>query len=75
MTTRAPFRSDIVGSFLRPETVHQARRDVESGLISASDLTEIEDQAITELVEQQRAAGLNVVTDGEFRRGFGISIF
>ncbi|SJL84448.1 5-methyltetrahydropteroyltriglutamate--homocysteine S-methyltransferase [Vibrio palustris] len=70
MTTRAPFRSDIVGSFLRPETVHQARRDVESGLISASDLTEIEDQAITELVEQQRAAGLNVVTDGEFRRGF-----
>ncbi|MFC3024132.1 5-methyltetrahydropteroyltriglutamate--homocysteine S-methyltransferase [Vibrio zhugei] len=70
MTLRAPFRSDIVGSFLRPDTLHQARRDFEGGRISASELTDIEDHAITDLVEQQRAAGLSVVTDGEFRRGF-----
>ncbi|MBF9003524.1 MULTISPECIES: 5-methyltetrahydropteroyltriglutamate--homocysteine S-methyltransferase [Vibrio] len=70
MAIRPPFRSDVVGSYLRPDYLHQARADFKAGKISQGDLTEVENRAITELVEQQKAAGLKVITDGEFRRGF-----
>ncbi|RQW64721.1 5-methyltetrahydropteroyltriglutamate--homocysteine S-methyltransferase [Vibrio viridaestus] len=70
MAIHPPFRADIVGSFLRPDYLHQARRDCASGNISKQQLTSIEDKAITDLVEKQKLAGLKVVTDGEFRRGF-----
>ena len=70
MAIRPPFRSDVVGSYLRPDYLHQARADFKAGNISQGDLTEVENRAITELVEQQKAAGLKVITDGEFRRGF-----
>lgn len=65
-----PFRSDVVGSYLRPKYLHQARQDFKAGNISKEELTRVEDRAINELVEQQKAAGLKVITDGEFRRGF-----
>lgn len=70
MAHHTPFRSDVVGSYLRPDYVHQARRDFAAKQIDQAALTAIEDRAITELVAQQKAAGLKVVTDGEFRRGF-----
>lgn len=64
----APFQFDYVGSFLRPETLLQARTQFENGEISASDLKKIEDAAITDLVAKQKKAGFHVITDGEFRR-------
>ncbi len=70
MAIRPPFRSDVVGSYLRPDYLHQARKDFKTGKIFQGELTEIENRAITELVEQQKAAGLKVITDGEFRRSF-----
>ncbi|MCE0495552.1 5-methyltetrahydropteroyltriglutamate--homocysteine S-methyltransferase [Vibrio salinus] len=70
MAVRPPFRADIVGSYLRPDYLHQARRDYASGSISKEQLTQVEDKAIRELVEKQKSAGLHVVTDGEFRRSF-----
>jgi 5-methyltetrahydropteroyltriglutamate--homocysteine methyltransferase len=70
MNNRLPFHADIVGSYLRPDYLHQARRDFSAGRIDKNALTEIESKAIDELVENQKAAGLNVITDGEFRRGF-----
>ncbi|MFM2483833.1 5-methyltetrahydropteroyltriglutamate--homocysteine S-methyltransferase [Celerinatantimonas yamalensis] len=70
MAIRPPFRSDVVGSYLRPDYLHQARCDFQANQISKNELTKIEDSAITELVEQQKTAGLHVITDGEFRRGF-----
>lgn len=63
-----PFRADVVGSYLRPESLKKARSDFEKGLISAQDLRAEEDKAIRHSVERQRACGLQVVTDGEFRR-------
>lgn len=66
----APFRADIVGSFLRPAVLKQARRDFENNRITASELKAVEDRCITELVERQKAAGLHGVTDGEFRRSY-----
>ena len=34
MSKNTPFRYDYVGSFLRPETLKRARRDLEEGKIS-----------------------------------------
>ncbi|WP_221801179.1 5-methyltetrahydropteroyltriglutamate--homocysteine S-methyltransferase [Oceanobacter mangrovi] len=66
----APFRADVVGSYLRPHYLKLARSRFERGEISAEQLGEVEDRAIRELVVQQRAAGLRVITDGEFRRSW-----
>ena len=66
--TNAPFRCDIVGSFLRPDVLKQARADFNAGVIDAAQLKTVEDVAIRDLVAKQKAVGLKVVTDGEFRR-------
>lgn len=68
--TNAPFRCDIVGSFLRPNVLKQARADFNAGIIDAAQLKTVEDVAIRDLVAKQKAAGLKVVTDGEFRRSY-----
>ena len=68
--TNAPFRCDIVGSFLRPDVLKQARADFNAGVIDAAQLKCVEDVAIRDLVAKQKAAGLKVVTDGEFRRSY-----
>lgn len=67
---RAPFRYDVVGSFLRPQELKQARADFAAGKIDKAQLTAVEDQCIRELVEKEKAAGLHSVTDGEFRRSY-----
>ena len=63
-----PFRYDIVGSFLRPERLKQAREQVQSGQLSREQLKQIEDEEIRQLIRQQKDVGLKAVTDGEFRR-------
>ncbi len=65
-----PFRYDVVGSYLRPESLKQARADFASGKIDQQGLTQLEDKAIADLVQQQKEAGLQVITDGEFRRSW-----
>lgn len=68
MKYNAPFKFDIVGSFLRPDYLKQARKDYTDGKISGEELKTVEDKAITELIGKQKKAGLPVITDGEFRR-------
>jgi 5-methyltetrahydropteroyltriglutamate--homocysteine methyltransferase len=63
-----PYRADHVGSLLRPPELARARADFKAGHIDASALRGVEDEAIREVIELQRAAGLQTVTDGEFRR-------
>lgn len=67
---QAPFRADVVGSFLRPDAIKQARQQFAQGEISADQLRQIENEEIRQVVEQQCACGLHVVTDGEFRRAW-----
>jgi len=67
---RPPFRADQVGSLLRPPALHIARARAQEGEISPHDLWEIENLAIREVVALQEAAGLQGITDGEFRRAF-----
>lgn len=64
----APFKCDIVGSFLRPEELKNSRADYSSGKISQEQLREVEDRLIIDLIRKQQAHGLQAVTDGEFRR-------
>ncbi len=68
MRTAPPFRADHVGSLLRPPELLEARDAFEAGRIDGAQLSAAEDEAIRDVVELQRAAGLQSVTDGEFRR-------
>jgi 5-methyltetrahydropteroyltriglutamate--homocysteine methyltransferase len=65
---KPPFKADVVGSLLRPQSVHDARAKREKGEVSAAALWEIENEAVEEAVTLQKAAGLRVCTDGEFHR-------
>ncbi|WP_405103431.1 5-methyltetrahydropteroyltriglutamate--homocysteine S-methyltransferase [Oceanobacillus sp. FSL H7-0719] len=67
---QAPFRADHVGSLLRPERIHQARKDFQEGAITNDELYNIETEEITRIVDKQLEIGLKAVTDGEFRRRF-----
>jgi methionine synthase II (cobalamin-independent) len=62
------FRSDVVGSMLRPAYLKDAREQYESGELTDFAFKNIEDRAVDEAVAQQERAGLDVVSDGEMRR-------
>ena len=61
-------RAEVVGSLLRPDYLTRARQQLESGELAPSDFKAIEDRAVDEAVELQKAAGIDVITDGEQRR-------
>lgn len=67
---KLPFRADIVGSFLRPERLKKTRKEFEKGRLSPASLEQIENEEIARLIAEQKAIGLQVVTDGEFRRSW-----
>ena len=69
MNSQPPFRSDHVGSLLRPPELLRARDRFKNGEISAPELRTIEDACILRAVRMQEEAGLQGITDGEFRRG------
>ena len=68
MSELSNMRTDVVGSLLRPERLKRARRRFDAGETGAGELRAAEDECIREAVGMQEAAGLGVVTDGEFRR-------
>ena len=65
-----PFRADHVGSLLRPQELKEARAKQASRAISAEELRAVEDRCIKALIAKEEAAGLQSITDGEFRRAF-----
>jgi 5-methyltetrahydropteroyltriglutamate--homocysteine methyltransferase len=64
----ATFRTEGIGSLLRPAWLVTARADADAGRLSPADFKRVEDRAVDEAVAVQEAAGLDVVTDGELRR-------
>jgi 5-methyltetrahydropteroyltriglutamate--homocysteine methyltransferase len=68
MTSTSPYRAEVIGSLLRPESVKQAMRDAEAGTITGEDLTRVQDAAIPGAIALQRECGCDTFTDGEFRR-------
>src|SRR5918994_1355266 len=69
----AIYRADHVGSFLRPPALLDARLAHAEGRISESDLRIAEDRAILAVLDLQRQVGLDVYSDGEYRRGMWIT--
>ena len=65
---KGPFRADHVGSFLRPPALMAARKDFADGKATRDELTAVEDEHIRTIVAMQENAGIQAVTDGDFRR-------
>lgn len=85
VSPRRPARAEVVGSLLRPaalraaidafyEPGHSAALDEERAK-DRSGLREAEDAAIRDAVRRQRDCGLDVITDGEFRRWMFMNSF
>jgi methionine synthase II (cobalamin-independent) len=68
------YRADQVGSLLRPFELIQARAAFSNGQISLDQLRKIEDHAILDALQLQREAGVEVFTDGEYRRGLFLDV-
>ncbi len=66
----APSKFDVVGSFLRPVELKEAREKFKKGEISPQELKEVEDREIEKLVKKEKEAGLKIISDGEFRRSW-----
>ncbi|HEV3348450.1 MAG TPA: cobalamin-independent methionine synthase II family protein [Methylomirabilota bacterium] len=62
-------RADVVGSLLRPDALRRARQGAREGRVTPEALRAAEDDAVREAIALQEGAGLDVVTDGELRRG------
>jgi len=69
-TTKPPFRADMVGSLLRTAPLKEARAKHEKGEITAEALKAVEDREIEKIIKKQEEAGLQLATDGEFRRAW-----
>src|SRR6266576_1723387 len=68
--TKPPFRADHVGSFLRPAALKEARTKREKGALTAVELKAVEDREIEKVIKRQEELGLQLATDGEFRRSW-----
>ena len=64
----ATYRSDVVGSLLRPAYLKEARKKRDLGELTHVEFKKIEDRAVNEAIDTQLQAGLAVITDGEMRR-------
>ena len=62
------YRTDVVGSLLRPAFLKEARAAYEAGKLTARAFKQIEDRAVDEAIALQERAGIAVITDGEMRR-------
>ena len=62
------YRTDHVGSLVRPAKLLDARDEYKAGRMSLEDLRVVEDEAILEVFALQKEVGIQVFTDGEFRR-------
>ncbi len=65
----ARFRAEQVGSLLRPTELLQARAAYTESKIPLEELRAQEDHAIGQALEKQRRVGIDILSDGEMRRG------
>jgi 5-methyltetrahydropteroyltriglutamate--homocysteine methyltransferase len=66
---RREFRAEQVGSLLRPPELLRARAAHSEGRLPVAELRFLEDLAIQDAIQKQRDIGLDVLSDGEMRRG------
>ena len=68
-TTGTRYRADHVGSLLRPPDVLEAHAAYAQHKIAHEQLEEVEDRAILQALDLQKQVGLDIFSDGEYRRG------
>ena len=66
----APYRADEVGSLLRTAALKDARAKREKGQTTLDELQKVEDEEIKRIIGKQEEVGLQLATDGEFRRSW-----
>lgn len=64
------YRSEVIGSLLRPEYLKREIDRFDAGQIAAAELSEVEDRAVLEAIALQEGCGVGVITDGEMRRRY-----
>jgi 5-methyltetrahydropteroyltriglutamate--homocysteine methyltransferase len=69
------YRADQVGSFLRSQDLKDARAARQRGELSPETLRELEDREILRVLEMQKQVGIDIFSDGEYRRGGWASDF
>jgi 5-methyltetrahydropteroyltriglutamate--homocysteine methyltransferase len=67
-------RADVVGSLLRPDYLRDAKDAMRAGTIDPGELRSLEDRAVLEAIALQESAGIQAITDGEFRRNGWIAL-
>ncbi len=65
----ARYRAEQVGSLLRPAELLQARAAYAQSKILLEELKAREDAAILQALEKQQRIGIDIISDGEMRRG------
>ena len=68
--SKPPFRADHVGSILRSAAIKNARAKREKGEFTEAELKAVEDRAIEDIIRKQEDIGLQLTTDGEYRRSW-----
>lgn len=66
--TVAPYRNDVVGSFLRTDALKNAKTKLNAGEIDQTAYDVVLKEEIGKLVTKQKQHGLHAVSDGEFSR-------
>ncbi|MCW5773430.1 MAG: cobalamin-independent methionine synthase II family protein [Rhodospirillaceae bacterium] len=64
-----PFHAEHIGSLLRPPELKAAYRAHGEGKLDDAGLAEAVDRSIRDAIRLQEEAGMQSITDGEFRRG------
>lgn len=65
---QSPPRATHIGSLLRPRALFEKRSQLEEGKCSATDLKDVEDTAMSDVLELQRSLGVSEITDGEVKK-------
>src|SRR5262249_58572169 len=68
MTLR--YRAEQVGSLLRPPQLLQYRAQYGESRLTLEELRSREDEVIEAALQKQQQIGIDILTDGEMRRGF-----
>lgn len=70
-----PFPTFVVGSLPRPAWIRELIEDRKAGLIAATEADRLLDEAIPSNLKMQERAGLDYVSDGEWRRESYMKVF
>ena len=73
-TATTVVRADVVGSLLRPEYLRETRDAARAGTMSEDEVHSAEDRAVLEAIALQERAGIEAITDGEYRRNGWIAL-